>query len=87
MIETPIENSDVKHAYHLYTILINFKKLGKSRNEIMKVLKKNNIGTQVLYIPVHLQPYYLKKYGFTHAELIIVKMMLLIKHLLNLILH
>ncbi len=68
LIETPIENSDVKHAYHLYTILINFKKLGKSRNEIMKVLKKNNIGTQVLYIPVHLQPYYLKKYGFKRGQ-------------------
>jgi len=30
----------------------------------MLELKKNNIGTQVLYIPVHLQPYYSKKYNY-----------------------
>ena len=63
LISVPKEHHGVRHAYHLYTILVNFKKLGKSRNEIMLELKKNNIGTQVLYIPVHLQPYYSKKYG------------------------
>ena len=30
----------------------------------MTELKKFNIGAQVLYIPVHLQPYYKKKYNF-----------------------
>ena len=44
--------------------MINFEKLKKTRNELMLELKKFNIGTQVLYIPVHLQPYYSKKYGF-----------------------
>ena len=30
----------------------------------MSELYKNNIGTQVLYIPIFLQPYYKKKYKF-----------------------
>jgi len=64
LIKVPKECHGVIHAYHLYTILVNFKKLGKSRNEVMLELKKNNIGTQVLYIPVHLQPYYAKKYNY-----------------------
>lgn len=64
LITVPMEYHWVRHAYHLYTILVNFKKLGKSRNEVMLELKKNNIGTQVLYIPVHLQPYYSKKYNY-----------------------
>ena len=68
LITIPQETTDVKHAYHLYTILIDFKKLGKSRNEVMQKLKNNNIGTQVLYIPVHLQPYYSKKYGFKNGD-------------------
>jgi len=34
----------------------------------MKKLKDLNIGTQVLYIPVHLQPYYLKKYNFKKGD-------------------
>ena len=34
----------------------------------MQELKAENIGTQVLYIPVHLQPYYSKKYGFKKGD-------------------
>jgi len=63
-IKTPKVSPNIKHAYHLYTLMIDFKKLRKTRNELMKQLEKFNIGTQVLYIPVHLQPYYSKKYGF-----------------------
>ena len=68
LIKIPQENSFIKHSYHLYTILVNFKKLKKSRNQIMYELRNENIGTQVLYIPVHLQPYYLKKYGFRKGD-------------------
>ena len=65
LITTPFEDKNhVVHAYHLYTILIDFKKLGKSRNQVINELKKFNIGTQVLYIPVHFQPYYSNKYGY-----------------------
>ena len=31
---------------------------------MFKFLYKNNINLQVHYIPIHLQPYYKKKYGF-----------------------
>ena len=34
----------------------------------MNELKNNYIGTQVLYIPAHLQPYYSKKYGFKKGD-------------------
>ena len=68
LIITPSESSEVTHSYHLYTILINFEKLGKSRNTVMQELKNNKIGTQVLYIPIHLQPYYLEKYGFKNGD-------------------
>ncbi len=63
-IITPKVNKNINHAYHLYTILINFKKIGKTRNEIMTELFNNKIGSQVLYIPVYEQPYYNKKYKF-----------------------
>lgn len=68
LITTPIEKSNVHHAYHLYTILIDFEKLGKSRNIVINELRDFNIGTQVLYIPVHLQPYYAKKYGYKMGD-------------------
>jgi len=68
LIKTPQKKSFIKHSYHLYTILVDFKKLKKSRNKIMHELRNKNVGTQVLYIPVHLQPYYLKKYGFSKGD-------------------
>ena len=64
LITTPFENEGTKHVFHLYTILIDFNKLGKNRSEVMQELRDVNIGSQVLYIPVHLQPFYAQKYGF-----------------------
>ena len=63
-LETPITKNNVNHAYHLYTLKIDFKKLRKTKNELMEELAKLSIGTQVLYIPVFLQPYYKKKYNY-----------------------
>jgi len=63
-IRIPVEQAWTRHSYHLYTILIDFDKIGLTRNEVMKELRGNNIGTQVHYIPVHLQPYYMKKYDY-----------------------
>jgi len=67
-ITTPKEQSNVKHAYHLYTVLIDFNKLGKTRNIVMGELRDLKIGTQVLYIPVHLQPYYANKYRYKMGD-------------------
>ena len=48
---------------HLYALGIDFEKCGKSRNAVMQELSSRGIGTQVHYLPVHLQPYYAKRYG------------------------
>ena len=46
---------------HLYVININFEKLKINRNEVMLKLKNRGIITQVHYIPLHFQPYFIKK--------------------------
>ena len=51
-------------AYHLYVLRIDFEKIGKSRKNVMKELREKGIGTQVHYIPVHLQPYYQQNFGY-----------------------
>jgi UDP-4-amino-4,6-dideoxy-N-acetyl-beta-L-altrosamine transaminase len=54
------------HAYHLYVIQV------EKRKELYDYLRSFGILTQIHYIPVHLQPYYLglgwKKGDFPHAE-------------------
>jgi UDP-4-amino-4,6-dideoxy-N-acetyl-beta-L-altrosamine transaminase len=70
--ETPTNrNTETpKHriSWHLYTVLINFESLGKTRTEVMAELRSKGVGSQVLYIPVHLQPYYRQTYGYGHGK-------------------
>ena len=51
------------HAFHLYVLQIDFERFKISRAEVMNGLRNCNIGTQVHYIPVHLQPYYRSQCG------------------------
>ncbi|MFN2453663.1 MAG: UDP-4-amino-4,6-dideoxy-N-acetyl-beta-L-altrosamine transaminase [Pyrinomonadaceae bacterium] len=46
------------HAYHLYSVRCNTEMLGMDRATIFSLLRQNNIGVNVHYIPVHLHPYY-----------------------------
>lgn len=48
---------------HLYVALIDFAAAGQSRRQVMEVLKARGVGSQVHYIPVPDQPYYLDLYG------------------------
>jgi dTDP-4-amino-4,6-dideoxygalactose transaminase len=65
--------SDRKSSWHLFPIHIDAAELGMDRNRMVKELWKRNIGTSVHFIPLHLQPFYQREYGyktgdFPHAE-------------------
>jgi perosamine synthetase len=51
-------------SWHLYTVQIDFGALGKTRTQVMSGLRDQGVGTQVLYIPVYLQPWYRRTYGY-----------------------
>jgi UDP-4-amino-4,6-dideoxy-N-acetyl-beta-L-altrosamine transaminase len=53
---------DCNAGWHLYVARIDFNSIGKSRAQVMRALAACGIGTQVHYIPVHLQPYYRERY-------------------------
>lgn len=53
-------------ALHLMTALIDFEAAGVSRADTVEALKARGVGSQVHYIPVHRQPYYVARYGETH---------------------
>ena len=50
-------------ALHLLTVLIDFEGLGLTRRAVVEALKAKSVGTQVHYIPVHRQPYYVNRQG------------------------
>ncbi len=51
------------HAYHLYVVRVDEKVIGRTRDEVFKELRSRGIGVNVHYIPVHLHPFYRKKFG------------------------
>ena len=55
-------------SWHLYTIQIDFPSVGKTRTEVMQELREQGVGTQVLYIPVYLQPWYRRTYGYASGK-------------------
>lgn len=55
--------ADVAHAYHLYVVLLDLEKLRVGREQIFSALHAENIGVNVHYIPVHLQPFYREKFN------------------------
>jgi dTDP-4-amino-4,6-dideoxygalactose transaminase len=44
-------------------VLIDFAAAGRTRAQVMAALREHGVGSQVHYIPVHLQPYYRGRYG------------------------
>jgi perosamine synthetase len=55
-------------SLHLYTVQIDFALLGKTRTEVMQELRSQGVGSQVLYIPVYLQPWYRRTFGYAGGK-------------------
>ena len=63
----PYQDQDSYSALHLYPIQINLEGTNKSRQNIFSELRKNDIGVNVHYIPIHTQPYY-QKFGYQKGD-------------------
>ena len=69
----PVTGSDFSYqlsdlSFHLYTLQIDFPRLGKTRTRVMQELREKGVGTQVLYIPVYLQPWYRRTYSYAPGK-------------------
>ncbi len=64
-ITTPANTKkNTRHAYHLYTILVNEKKTGISRDNFLISMNRHNIGTGVHYMSIPEHPYYQKHFNW-----------------------
>ncbi|MBG9829492.1 MULTISPECIES: UDP-4-amino-4,6-dideoxy-N-acetyl-beta-L-altrosamine transaminase [Bacillus cereus group] len=59
-ITIPKQLPQTDSSWHLYIFRLNTKLLKCNRKEIYEALQRENIGVNVHYIPVHLQPFYQK---------------------------
>ena len=58
-----------KHAYHLYTIVLDTEKTKRTRKEIINFLQKNKIGIGIHYNSIQSFKYYKKKIKFNYHDL------------------
>jgi dTDP-4-amino-4,6-dideoxygalactose transaminase len=58
----------VRHAWHLYTPLVDVDRLTIDRDRFMDELKKRNIGTGLHYTAVHEFSYYAGRFGWKPEE-------------------
>lgn len=56
--------SSAGHAWHLYPLWVNPEK----RRGLFEYLRSREIGVQVHYLPVHLHPYYRRRYGHKEGD-------------------
>ena len=68
-IKTPKVKKNFSSAYHLYPLLIDFKKLNISKKNFFLELRKKKINLQVHYIPIHTQLYYKNYVKFKKDDL------------------
>jgi dTDP-4-amino-4,6-dideoxygalactose transaminase len=57
-----------RHAYHLYTPLLELDHIRCTRDEFLQALHKENIGAGIHYVALHLHPFYQKTFGYRAGE-------------------
>lgn len=55
---------DTRHAYHLYTIMIDKERCGLERDEFLNRMNEQRIGTGVHYLSIPEHPYYQQRFGW-----------------------
>jgi perosamine synthetase len=55
--------ADVSHAYHLYVVRLKLTQLRATRSDVFAALRAEGIGVNVHYIPLHLHPFYRKRFS------------------------
>lgn len=55
---------DTRHAYHLYTILIDEGRTGLTRDEFINAMNAHNVGLGVHYLSIPEHPYYRQAFGW-----------------------
>jgi perosamine synthetase len=68
-IETPGDDSDRLHSWHLYPVRLRLERLTIDRNAFMDGLKEAGVGCSVHWRPLHLHPYYQANFGWRPEDL------------------
>lgn len=66
-LKLPVRLTDRESAHHLYVVEVDQSLTNVSRRSLFDTLRAQDIGANVHYIPIHLQPYY-QQLGFKRGD-------------------
>lgn len=61
-------DSETRHAYHLYTMMLDEQKTGVSRDQFLRMMNDQNIGVGVHYVSIPEHPFYQKTFGWNPED-------------------
>lgn len=64
----PEAEPGVGHAWHLYPLGLRLEAIEGDRADVVEDLRRANIGTSVHFIPIHLHPYYQRRFGWRRGD-------------------
>ncbi|HEV2991187.1 MAG TPA: DegT/DnrJ/EryC1/StrS family aminotransferase [Candidatus Angelobacter sp.] len=67
-LQVPDDHHDRKTPWHLYVLRIHPERLSINRDRFISELKSRGIGTSVHFIPLHLHPFYQKRFGYKTGD-------------------
>jgi len=69
----PTCKTSFRHGYHLYPLQVKFDRLKISKADFFRKLEEKGIRLQVHYVPIHLQPFYARRFGFKPGDFPVVE--------------
>lgn len=63
-----VPGHEVRHALHLYLLVLEIEQFSASRNEIVAALRAEGIGAAIHYRALHLEPYFVEQFGHAPAD-------------------
>jgi dTDP-4-amino-4,6-dideoxygalactose transaminase len=67
-VSVPVTTPGGENAWHLYILKLNLDKLKYDRDKFIELLREENIGTSVHFIPVHMHSYYRETFGYVPED-------------------
>jgi dTDP-4-amino-4,6-dideoxygalactose transaminase len=64
----PVVRQDRSTSWHLYVLRLRLDRLNKDRNGFIQALHQRGVSCSVHFIPLHLQPYYQRAFGYKHGD-------------------
>jgi dTDP-4-amino-4,6-dideoxygalactose transaminase len=64
----PGEDPQGRHCWHLYPVLLDLERLSVTRDQVIELLKRENISSNIHYTPVHLFSYSREYLGYKQGD-------------------